>query len=251
MLPPRLVTNKCLPVELLLRDQEVADLYIQDRLTRESTHQLLRCLWTQCQHLLSSSLNESKLPNTLHIMPLTNAHEHWEPRDGQSLHIVNDETEVAAIPQNFNLTDVLLIHHTVDRSSNNCALVNFVMSLGYLWSVTWGIFHDTYNSVKAAARLTQDWWDQVIRFAAYANFFHGPYKSKTWGLQMQESNSAWLAHETVRGPGFRRAAVAQAALEGQLLDVDGDFEVWFQRAATTQTSTGSTPALKFARWGSI
>ena len=61
-----MVTTKQIPIELLLRDQEVAEAYATDKLTRSSSHGLLRTLWDQCEHLLGD-VSASKISDIVRV----------------------------------------------------------------------------------------------------------------------------------------------------------------------------------------
>ena len=70
------MTSKQISVELLLRDQEVAEAYATDKLTRTSSHGLLKSVWDQCEHLLGD-VSASKIPDNVRVDALRGKdHEH-------------------------------------------------------------------------------------------------------------------------------------------------------------------------------
>ena len=52
------VTSKSVPFELVLRDQEVAEFYAQDKLMREAEWRELRCVWSQYYMLSSRDVDD-------------------------------------------------------------------------------------------------------------------------------------------------------------------------------------------------
>ena len=63
---------KKLPIETILRDQEVAELYVQDVLTREAACGELQAVWNAWQNLLQTDLEKCEIPNDWHIGPVQN-----------------------------------------------------------------------------------------------------------------------------------------------------------------------------------
>ena len=52
------MTSKSVPFELVLRDQEVAECYAQDKLVREAEWRELRCVWSQYEMLLCRDVDD-------------------------------------------------------------------------------------------------------------------------------------------------------------------------------------------------
>ena len=67
------VTTKLVPIEAILRDQVVADLYVQDTMSRKAAHGLLRSLWDQLEHTAGARVDQSYIGNDLLIDLVTSS----------------------------------------------------------------------------------------------------------------------------------------------------------------------------------
>lgn len=65
------VCGKSVPMELVVRDQQVNQLYILDKLERQASWALLRCIWSQAEVLLGKRITSSKLPVSILVDALT------------------------------------------------------------------------------------------------------------------------------------------------------------------------------------
>ena len=54
-------------MDTVLRDQEVAELWVADRLTRVATHSLFRCLISQLESRVSEPVRRGLLPADLRV----------------------------------------------------------------------------------------------------------------------------------------------------------------------------------------
>ena len=59
--------GKTVPMEMVLRDQQVNSLYIQNKLERQSSWALGRCLWSQAEAILGNRVSASRLPDTVRV----------------------------------------------------------------------------------------------------------------------------------------------------------------------------------------
>ena len=124
------VLPRCIPLDCILKDQAVSELYVHDKLVRTASHSLLRAFWCQMGHLLSVPLETSKLPSTVRIMPLQDTDEILVDDAGQP-EILNQRTghRVRVFGVDYSFRAHLVVHHIIDICSNNCAVIHFAQSL--------------------------------------------------------------------------------------------------------------------------
>ena len=81
----------------------------------------------------------------------------------------------------------MLLGHTIDRCSVGCCYSHFMMYAGFAWMTTWGYCHDTWNSIRNAAKQWNHgiFWKCITKFTSVANTNHMPFKSGAWGKQKQ------------------------------------------------------------------
>jgi hypothetical protein len=92
---PSQVIEKHVPMDVILRDQGVTELFVQDRMSRVSTHALLRALVTQMEDLIPDVIRRSFMPSNVLIMPFTDPDDHWVLLPGGKATIANSRTRNA------------------------------------------------------------------------------------------------------------------------------------------------------------
>lgn len=242
-------------MDVILRDIGISELFVQDKLQRQATFALLRTIVTQIEEVAQRPISRGRLPPDVRIAKLADQDEAQVQLSDGTLCIVNRRTrEVTPVfPAGFAVSNYLIINHVVDRGSTNVSLMSFAAHCGMLWSVTWGWFHDLWNSIKAACKGVAQgrWWLMVVRFASIANINHGPFRSGSWGKAKQTALTTYLACRTSESNDFQEAARMTAALHGRDCDSDEDFDYWFQFLSRLPSATSAGPICKFARWLSI
>ena len=240
-------------METVHRDQSVAGLWVEDKMTRQSTHSLLRSLLTQLQDLFPNPLERG----LLHDEVLIQSHTSRDLRtatDGTNLVVLNtvtgDKTDV--FPADFSLQNHLILNHTIDRGSTGGALCHYKISKQYLWVVAWGFFHDVWNAVKTAAKKVKGnkWWNRIIQFSSVVNLNHGPFRSGAWGKSKQVYHKRYVDSNTTASARFREAATKTAAMCGKPT-TNMDWDYWWQVLACLPSCVQAGPVCKFARWHSI
>ena len=248
------VESKLVSMDLVLRDAAVARMWILDIMTRKATHGLLRCLVKQLEHAVPNPLVRGWLPAAVRVHAL-GPHEKLHVLSTGNMLILNTSTRAACpvFPSDFDVKQCLIIHHTTDRGSIGAALLHFAQHAKLLWLMSWGVFHDTWNSIKNAAKncLAGTWWKTIAKFASNANLNHGPFKPGAWGRAKQQAHAHYCSSLSVNDDAFRAAARRQAALEGLPCDTDDDWAYWLQRVGCIPSCVEAGPALKLARWVSI
>ena len=241
-------------MDLVLRDAAVARMWVLDIMTRKATRCLLRCLVRQLEHAVPNPLLRGWLPSGVRVHPL-GPHETVKVLSTGTMIVLNTNTGVACLvfPSDFDVRQCLIIHHTTDRGSVGAALLHFAQHSKLLWLMSWGVFHDTWNSIKNAAKncLAGKWWKTIVKFASIANLNHGPFRSGAWGRAKQEAHAHYCSSLSVSDDAFRAAARRQAALDGLPCDTDDDWAYWLQRISCLPSCVEAGPALKLARWMSI
>jgi len=70
-----MVIEKVVPLDLILRDSTVAELYILDKMERQATHALLRGLCFAIERLIPDALQKSFVPESWRIHALVDKDE--------------------------------------------------------------------------------------------------------------------------------------------------------------------------------
>ena len=167
-----------------------------------------------------------------------------------------DGTERRVIPNGFDVRNLLLLNHCIDRGSIGCAALAYCLGpANQLWMVHWGTFHDGWNVVKSACKATQSGhvWKAIVRFSSVANLGFGPFRSGSWRVLMRETLCRLAEQLGPDDRAFQEAASLQAALEPQRFQHGSDsFEDWWHAFTTLPSCChGAAPILKFARWFSV
>ena len=102
------VVEKIVPVDVILRDQGVTELFVQDRMTRVSTHALFRALVTQMEDLVPDIIQRSVLPPDVLIAPFSDPDDNWVLLPGGKATIVNARTRDVRLvfPQGWSPSNV-------------------------------------------------------------------------------------------------------------------------------------------------
>ena len=144
------------PLELLHRDCRVAQAWADDKLVRQASHALLRTWVAQLEQVVPQPVSRCLLPPEVLVGALQDTDLNIVNVDDGTPYIVNRRTHevVPVFPSTFTATeDIMVINHVLDRGSVGLCAMNFCQDKGLLWTPTWGIFHDMWNSVKTAAKL--------------------------------------------------------------------------------------------------
>ena len=149
-----MVIDKILPIDIILLGPSVSELYILDKQERQATHALFRGLTFAIERLIPNGLHRSFVPEDVHIYAIENRDEVRVRLHNGTLIIVNKVTHDMryVFLNNCDLMSLLMINHVLDRGASGVALVHYAQHSGLLWSWMWGIFHDTWNAVKNAAK---------------------------------------------------------------------------------------------------
>ena len=248
------VLAKHIPFEIVLRDQSVSELYIQDKIARQSSFNTGRTLISQLEEVLHKPLERGFLQDDVLVMPIENPDEERPMRlaGGYENFIVNNRIggRRCVFPSGFSLQSYVLMNHTVDRGSVGSAFLNFCLSLKVLWALFWGIYHDMWNSCKTSAKATATMWKRIVEFSSIANMNHGPFRSSAWGQAKRETLTHVLETETTDSPAFREAAIQQAEFEERSTSAM-DWDYWWKRVATIRSCLEAGLVCKWARWHSI
>ena len=129
-----------MPIDLILRDLDIAELYIADKIERVAANQLLKTLADQLEDILPEPIKRGFLADDVMVGPLENpAFRRVLDASGapKIRHLATGE-ERPVFPATFNVTDYVTVNHTIDRGSTGATLLHFAMDLGLLWDVSLG-----------------------------------------------------------------------------------------------------------------
>lgn len=245
-----------MPEEVLWRDEEVAELFVQDKLERKSAHSILRALFAQLQGVFGEGIvQRCRIPAHCHIWRLAAGEARVVDDSGVSRVQKSDGTVSEVLPPDFRLQDVTTIMSVVDRGTVGRAALWFIGTHGRT-AMGWkfGVCHDEWNALKNASKKCvverSSLWTYLVKFSGIANINHGPYRSGRWGKEKQTTHAklcnGLITKESAR---FLHAAEKQALLEGR--DPATSLELMWQRFGSLPSCVEAGPVLKFARWMSI
>ena len=252
------VVSKCLPMSEVHRDMAVSELYVNDRVDRRASWNLLRAIITQQQALKGRKvLEQSFLPAKFRVLPVKKGEKRLFLDSGDEILVTDSGGKLLRIlPKVVDLSGLVMTHHVIDRHSTNLACCFHMMAQGGLWVVTFGVFHDLWNSVKHASAQCGDSqdnnWTWVRKAASLFNFNHGPFKSKAWGRAKQEALKTITETLDSTDASFRAVAQQQAIVDGVRRSLtDEEYEERFKAMGCMRSCHEAGPACKFSRWMSV
>ena len=201
-----------------MRDQEVADAWVQDRVERHAAHASLRAVFAMVGACCGPRLLErSALPPELQGIMRLNVTETRKSTDaGWCVGGGGRDDLVPVIPPGWRSRDVFIVNHTVDRCGIGASGLAFAMARQQLlWGVHWGRFHDSWNAIKSASKRAVGGaiWRGLVRFSGVANLPSGPYRSGPWKAQMQDTLTSLTSLLSADEPDFQRAAARQQTIQ--------------------------------------
>ena len=142
-------------VDLICRDDEVARLYIIDKLQRQASHELFRALISTITDCMGEQyIRRMSLPNSIFINPLDkNVQRIWDDH-AQAAYVVMPNQDVhRVLPDHFSIKNLEISTHITDRCSINVAMMNWAQSsAGILWHAIYGMHHDLWSTEKSAIK---------------------------------------------------------------------------------------------------
>ena len=236
------------------RDDHVAALFIEDRVTRRATLHLLKALVSQLEHAIGPDVLTRARADGAFLRPVKHG-EHRSTVRGVDV-VKNEETGVIQriLPRHFDARQVLVLHNVVDRCSKNCAALNFLKAQNFAVVTSYGPLHDMWNSIKSAAKATASgrWWSAILKFVGVCNLNHGPFRSGAWGKAKQEALRDFTSTHTACDAAFRQAALKQQRLNGvDENSSDASFDEFWRFLCCLPSCVSAGPVCKFSRWMSI
>ena len=131
--------TKTVPLEDITRDTLTTEMFIEDKLERQASYGLLRCILSQLGDLVATPLQRGTLPASVRVGALQDPSlELMFPPDSAP-RILNTVTgvEEAALPQTWHPSSTLIVSNVIGRGSTGAVVLFALMSKGYLWSVAW------------------------------------------------------------------------------------------------------------------
>ena len=188
-----LALSKRLPLELVHRDAEVNELFIQDKLTRQSSWATLRAIASQLEALgIQNPMTRSLPPSDCFLRPASREEERVvDPHSG--FPAVQDASGalVDVIPDTFSTEDVFVVSNVADRGSSGEGGMNYACGL-LTWASRKGVMHDGWNSCRNGAKAAEGGqvWRSIVRMAAVQNLPYGPFRFGAWGRRLQSAHTA-------------------------------------------------------------
>ena len=185
--------------ELLINPDNV-ELYIMDKLTRQSSYSQLKTLIGQLESIRGpgKSIEDFRLPDGFCLRPVEENEQRVE-YDGE-IYIVNTLTgdTVKICPYPILQLRPYTFVNTTDRGPTVACPLWFLTMSGYLTWPHFGFCHAQWNALKAAARKCKAGvvWRAVGLMVCVWNLNCGPYRSQCWYRQKQTMLARWLATNT-------------------------------------------------------
>ena len=128
-------------MEVQLSDSTVAKLHVENQLQREASHAVLRNLVTQMEGRFTKPLDRGRLPASVKIHALDSLAEKRVRLKHGTVCVVSaeDDTVNPEFEKSFDVSNVFIANHTVDRGSTNGAVFFHAVRCHMLWIVHWGV----------------------------------------------------------------------------------------------------------------
>ena len=236
--------------EEIWRDAVVSHLFVEDRLSRKASHSLLRTVIHQIEQYVPDFLRRSLMPSTVRLGPVEPGQRRIILEDGRSaLTLVDSDNAVLCVPADWNVRDRTWVSMVVDRAPTNNGCLHFCLANGFCWYIMYGVFHDTFNSLRTSAKGVDGWWSEVVKFASIANMNYGPFRSGSWGVSKQEGLAETVATMTVDEPFFQECALRQQRLTNGREDSSSEAMLRMREfMGRLPSCVQSGPLVKFSRW---
>ena len=120
------VVPHLVPIDVLIRDSELTEAFVQDKLKRQTTFKLLKALVSQLESVVPEPMERSKIPDTVRIGKLLALDDIWRTstdKDGPMIVDAAGEMPRPVLPIAFDCRQVLVINLQVDRESCNLTAV--------------------------------------------------------------------------------------------------------------------------------
>ena len=251
--------SKTFPIAEVVRDTEVSDLWLNDKMQRIPAWHALRGIARQIEQLgIAKPMEKSLAPATAFLRRCKPNERRALTDAGPRVHIsspVGPETVVKVFEDEFDPSDTLIVHHHLDRGSTHFAAVMFAGDSrgGNLASAaTAGKIHDVWNSVKNSLKKCGRGrgWAQLVMYSSVNNMPYNPFKTGRWGKQLQQLHRE-MVNEMEMGVGFDLDAAIELQLEVSPWLAHRSRHDWQTRFATLPFALTALEVLKFARWQSI
>ena len=124
--------QKYLPIEVILADQDVAKLYVDDKVEREASFALMRAVLWQMQQVFHEPVRRSFLGADVLVHSLQDREERRVTLADGTMCIVNLRTAVSrpVFPAGFDVRNLLVTKHQVDRCKIGSSMLSFGMHIG-------------------------------------------------------------------------------------------------------------------------
>ena len=118
------------PIDTIIRDRELSNLWVNDRLEREAAWSLMRAVVSAMEQAVDNPISRSRLPDTVHVRRIQDrAISRVVTEDGEVLlYDPRDDSLARVFPLNWSVFDLLLGNHTLDRGSVGASGANFMES---------------------------------------------------------------------------------------------------------------------------
>ena len=172
---------KTLPTSVLLRDGEVSDAFVREKLERRAAYNTIRTICGMTEAAVGGGLmNRCKLPPEMDgVMRLELGCKLVRGLAGMEVHDASG-TVTPVIPSSFSSTRLCIINNTIDRCGIGAAGMACCLShLRMTWTAHWGPLHDSWNAIRTSAKKTRSGsiWRALVRFSGVANLPFGPFRS--------------------------------------------------------------------------
>ena len=242
-------------MDVVLRDRDLCDLYVRDAWERQSAHGNLRAIAAALEQLIEKKpITACLLPEGCLIRPLALGETRVRLRDGRVVIAMSGSgTTRLALPDDLDLGVLVFVNHTVDRGSVGASMLHYGQSVGLLWTVEFGWYHDLWNSIRNTAKvcLGGRLWRSVLRFSKICNMNHGPFRSAAWGKAKQSALKRWMDSHTPQCDAFRALAPKLGESYNLPYDTDADLERLWAKMGCLPSCCEAGPILKLSRWCSV
>ena len=196
-----------------MASEEHVRLWVRGKLERQSAHELVKCVASILEDVLSLPLSTWLLPSWAKIRPLMPGEVRVQLPSGEWAVSHPEKPPFVQFPL------FALRHHwatltaTVDRSSINSSAIYFLRHLGYVISPHWDFCHGQTGAIKEAAKATgstflvpgkPQWMhNTMVEWLIPANLNRGPFGSGAWYMVKQEFLQQWLDSHSVHSVEFQ------------------------------------------------
>ena len=253
--------SKKLDIDWLTSQEDLAKLWVLDKLDREAAWGNLVALLTEICDVTGTVPEDWQLPRTCCLRPIRAGEVRLTREDTREQLFFNEGQNKAycELPTHYWNVKFRFASQVPDRSSIGTSLLHWLIANQCLMPIYFDTFHGLWNSLKNSTKHAGKFsgqkigfmWKQVLAFLTIANQNYGPFKSGVWFTEKQRAAQRWYRQNSELSESFLRVAEKWAKKRGVGFTSAAELKDLFDQVPRIKTFNEKGDLLKLMRFLSI